>query len=215
MYTIVPISVFVLSRATALHLECSREDWYPGWSHKPVLVSSILTSAPNKRLTMLNKDDIWAANGHPKTSSLFKESCRWDDKPIMSLNGGDPTLPCLRDFFVPLVANDPTEVEFAEAVFNDLRYWLKLKEAKFMQPYLEEWRELADIKRKQMAFKALLDEVKTNGRSAATCARYIIEEPWKTSKSKKTEATKKRTTQKAVEPFSDDISRLQEQGYFN
>lgn len=160
---------------------------------------------------MFTKDDIWASNGHPKTSSLFTETCRYDDTPIMTLNGGNTNLPCLRELFVPLVVRDPTEATFAEAVFDDLRYWLKLQEAPWIQPYLKEWRAIADKKRKQIAFQALLTEIETQGRSAATCARYLIEEPWKGSKPS-TKKQVRKTTEEAITPFAEDLDRLKRDG---
>jgi hypothetical protein len=164
---------------------------------------------------MFKKEDLWASNGNAKTSSLFSEVCRPNDTPLLSLNGTSNDLPCLRDLFVPLVAQDPSEATFAEVVFNDLRYWAILREAKFIQAWLEEYRKLADIKRKQVAFKAIIDDITNPGsRTSTSSAKYILEEPWK-GNSKKAVESKKKTTQEAVSVFQEDVERLREHGFMN
>lgn len=162
-------------------------------------------------LSLFSEEQLWASNGLAKTNSLFSETARQGDTPIMSLNGGNKNLICLRDLYVPLVANDPSEVEFAEYVFGDLRYWLKLKSAVFMPKYLEEWSQLADVKRKQKAFAAIIREINENGRSAFTAAKYLIEEPWKPT-TKKSTNNKIKSADEAKSAFSEDIDRLEQQG---
>lgn len=165
-------------------------------------------------LSMFSKEQIWTSNNIPRTNSLFKETCRPGDVPIMSLTGGDESLPCLRTLYVNLTVDDPSEATFAETVFGDIRYWFKLREAKFMPAFLNEWREEADIKRKRKAFKAIIKEVEENGRSAFTAAKYLVEEPWK-GNTQKAKATKKATTKKALTAFDEDLERLTEEGLLN
>jgi hypothetical protein len=162
---------------------------------------------------IFTKEQLWASNGTAKTNSLFTETARPGDTPIASLNGNTtkPVL-CLRDFYVTLVAEDPSEVTFAETVFGDLRYWMKLKEAKFMPPYLEEWNAMADTIRKKLAFEAVIREIKEGGRSSFSAAKYIIEEPWKDKRNTKTRETSKKTTEDAHGFWKSDIERLKEDG---
>lgn len=161
---------------------------------------------------MFRRDQLYSHNNIPRTSSLFAETCRvGDDPPIMSLNGKDD-LPCLRDYYVALVSVDPSEASFAEAVFGDVRYWLYLREQPFFQKYLAEFRELASTKRKQMAFEAIIEDAKDKtSRTRVTSAKYLIEEPW-IPNTRRTKETKKKTTEAAVSPFKDDITRLREEG---
>jgi len=163
-------------------------------------------------LFCLKKEDLWTASGQPRTRSLFVETCIEGDKPVLSLRGNVAGYPCLRDVYVPLVAEDPSEVSFVEAVFDgDTRWWLRMKKAKWMQEFLVEWNELADIKRKQLAFEAIVREVRENGRSAFTAAKYLIEEPWK-GNTKEVKETKQKTTNEAANYFKEDFIRLKDEG---
>lgn len=162
---------------------------------------------------MFEKSQLWTNNGLPRTNSLFVEVSRPGDKPIMSLNGVNEDFPCLRDLYVAYVVDDPSEVVFAETVFNDVRYWLKLKSAAFMPKYLEEWDEIVQVKRKQKAFAAVFDEIESKGRSAFTAAKYLIEEQWRKDKNTKTAKQKASNTSKqALGLFSEDLERLREDG---
>jgi hypothetical protein len=161
-------------------------------------------------MAMFDREQFWTINGIPKTNSLFHETCRQGDQPIMSLHGGGG-LPSLRTYFVNLTTNDPSEYTFAETVFGDIRYWFRLRDAKFLVDLLPEWREEADMKRKQLAFKAIINEVENEGRSSFSAAKFLIDEPWKGQK-KEVKETRKKTTQKAVSVFDQDIERLKEEG---
>jgi basic membrane lipoprotein Med (substrate-binding protein (PBP1-ABC) superfamily) len=122
-------------------------------------------------------------------------------------------LPCLRELYVAHVVDDPSEVGFAEAVFNDVRYWMRLRKASFMEKPLKEWEEIVEAKRKQKAFKAVMNEVENEGRSCFSAAKYLIEESWKSDKN--TKVGKKRITETkktALDPFKDDLERLEERG---
>lgn len=162
------------------------------------------------------KDDLWSPHtNQPKTRSLFTETCIAGDNPKMTLNGGrdeHQNLPCLRDLFISLVVNDPSEVVFAETVFGEVNYWLRLRETKWMKEYLKDWRLVTDTKRKQKAFQAILAEIEEGGRSSFTAAKYLIEEPWKDKRKKEEAAVNKATTRAAADSFADDISRLKEDG---
>lgn len=163
-------------------------------------------------MTVLKKEELWTASGQPRTRSLFVETCIQGDEPVLSLRGNVSGYPCLRDFYVPAVALDPSESTFVDSVFDgDLRYWLRLKQSKWLEPFLEEWNQMADIKRKQLAFEAVIKEIRENGRSAFTAAKYLIEEPWKPS-DKETKETKKKTSSEASNFWKEDIARLKEDG---
>lgn len=161
---------------------------------------------------MFTKDQLWSSTGNPRTRSLFSETKKPGDEPIMTLNGGNKSLPCLRELYVPLVAEDPSEATFAETVFGDIRYWTKLREADFMESYLKEWNMIADIKRKQKAFEAIMDEVKSKGRSAFSAAKFLLDEPWKPN-DKETKEAKRKSTEEAYNPFKEDVERLKDEGF--
>jgi len=116
--------------------------------------------------------------------------------------------------------DDPSEVTFAEEVFGDLFFWQSLTEASFFKKHIEEWRLLASTVRKKEAFKAIINEVKTNGKSSFTAAKYLIEEPWKTGNAMERKRNKKLIADSAEAAFSDstiqsDLKRLKEEGIIN
>lgn len=155
-------------------------------------------------------DVLRSSNGVRKTRSLFKEVCKIDDVPVMSLSHNverlDSMVP-LRPIYLGMVVDDPTEYDFADYVFGDYTQWVQISESTWMKDYLDEWRMVADVQRKQKAFKALLSEIDKGGRNAYGAARFFIEEPWKA----KTQKVKvKESTEKAAGEFTSDIIRLQE-----
>lgn len=119
------------------------------------------------------------------------------------------TLISLRELYIKYCVDDPTEVTFVDAVFGDFAYWTALLKCKWLHPYLEEWKQEADVRRKSKAFKAVIKEVENNGRSAFSAAKFLITEPNK-PKTKESKETIKKTTEKAKEEYSEDIVRLQD-----
>lgn len=161
---------------------------------------------------MFSREELWTDNNIPRSASLFSETCRPGDKPIMSLKGGRDDIPCLRDLYIALVVNDPSEGTFAETVFGDVYFWTRLRKAGFLQPYLEEWKTVTDIKRKQKAFKAIIDEVENSGRSAFTAAKYLVEEPWLDKRDPENKKNAEKTSKVASNFYNEDVQRLKEQG---
>ncbi len=87
----------------------------------------------------------------------------------------------LYKLFLAHCVDDPTEMTFAQEVFGDISFWLKMQEDKFVRDHVIEWRHHCDLIRKQRAFKTLVEEVKNDGKFAFSAAKYLIEEPWKTA----------------------------------
>ena len=101
-----------------------------------------------------------------------------------------------------------------------LFFWQNLTESVFFRKHAEEWRFLAATKRKQLAFKAIVEEVKNNGKSSFTAAKYLIEEPWKTGNAMERKRNKKMVSDSADIAFNEstiqsDIKRLREDGVLN
>jgi hypothetical protein len=158
-------------------------------------------------MAVLDQSDMWAHNNVIKTSSVFVESCRDSDTPVMCLEKDRKGLPCLRTFYIQYCVEDASEVEFADAVFGDFQYWQQLKKAKWFLPYLEEWQEEVDVRRKSKAFKAIVKEVDEGGKNAITAAKFLIQEPYKG----RTVAARKKvskTTDTARGDFAADVIRL-------
>ena len=166
-------------------------------------------------MPLFSEDQFKVDNGRPRTSSLFKETAQYAQREavIATLTGKDKSLPCIKDIFIAMCVEDPTEVEFAEAVWGDVGYWMDLSSQEFLKPYLDEWRRECSIRRKQKAFKAIIKEADT-GKNPFVAAKYLIEEPW-LDKKPSTRRRTKETTKAAAAPFSEDIERLREQGLVN
>lgn len=160
---------------------------------------------------MFPKEMMFGSAGHMKTRSLFYETCLPTDEPFLSLKPQkDNMAPSLRDLFIELVTDDPSEATFAEAIFGDIRFWDNLCVCKWMEPHLVEWRRIADAKRKSKAFKVILSEIEEGGRSAFTAAKYLIEEPWKDKRKAK---VKEEVSQSATDGYNmikDDVARIKE-----
>lgn len=161
---------------------------------------------------MFPKEMTHSAMGKKKTQSLFVETARQGDEPFLSLrpqkNNGAVSL---RDLFIQYVVEDPSESVFAETVFGDYDFWLNLLECKWMEEHVLKWRKVTDAKRKALAFKAILEEVQTNGKSAFSAAKYLVEEPWK-GRTKETKAKVKESAEEGFSFVSEDFKRLKEQG---
>lgn len=166
-------------------------------------------------MAIVTRDQIWTPQNRIIFNSLILELRvgPHDFPAIFTVRGEKEGLISLRNLFVKYVVDDPTEMDFAEAVFGDTAYWLLARETKAIEPYLEEWRKEADVLRKRKAFKSIIKEVDEGGRSAFSAAKMLIEEPWK-GRSAKTRKQVKETTQEAFEKesYSQDFKRLQEQG---
>jgi hypothetical protein len=145
----------------------------------------------------VDRDQIYTTNNGLKVLCLIKELCKPTDTPIFTLRDEKEGYESLRTLFVSLTVEDPSEATFASVVFDDVGYWLKARENKILKPYVEEWREEADVKRKALAFNAIVHEVKTGGKSAFSAAKFLIEEPYKDKRTPKTKAQVQKTTEKA------------------
>jgi hypothetical protein len=128
----------------------------------------------------------------------------------------------LRQLFVQHTTEDPSEASFAEAVFGDVGYWVRVRELQEMKQLLPEWREEADVLRKSKAFQAVVSEVRNEGKNAFAAAKYLIEEPWKgkhlsPADGRKARANSKKTSVAAAESrgLTHDIERLKEDGFLN
>lgn len=167
-------------------------------------------------MAILSKDQMYTPQGVPKLATLIIELCqvrpvRDNDKAVFTLKDEKEGFVSLKRLFVSHVTQDPTEVTFAEVVFGDVGYWLRVRDHKELQGFLAKWREEAEIIRKSKAFQALVNEIENDGKSAFSAAKYLIEEPWKgTAKVKKEQS--KETTEKAYSFHSETLKRLEENG---
>lgn len=160
-------------------------------------------------MAMFTRDQLTGENNIRLTKSLFIDMGE-DPANIFTLRhetykGCVP----LRNLYLKYCVDDPSESTFAEEVFGDWHFWAKLREIGWFKAHLQEWREVADIKRKSIAFKYIVDEVKNDGRNGYQAAKLLLDEPWK-GKTKAARAAAAKTTAAAAEEHTDDIVRIKD-----
>ena len=84
----------------------------------------------------------------------------------------------LQQLFVKMVPNDPTEYEFAQAVFGSWNVWKGISEAPQIKPYVNHWRNEVVVKIKSQAIQAIAEEMKSNGRSSFSAAKLLLDKGW-------------------------------------
>lgn len=158
---------------------------------------------------MLTHDQMYNKSGVPQFLKLIIEfnwlRAQWDlNDAVFTIREQKDGYVSLKKLFVDHVVPDPSEATFAQVVFNDVGYWLRVRELKDLKPYIDAWRKEADVIRKSKAFKAMVEEVETNGKSAFSASKYLIEEPWK-GRSAQARKTSKETTEKAAKSVKLDF----------
>lgn len=76
--------------------------------------------------------------------------------------------------------NDPTEYEFAMAVFNSWEHWQFILQCKWFQPYITAWRAELEVKLRSEAF----NNVRAQAKARPDLAKWIAEGKWKPSDAK-------------------------------
>jgi hypothetical protein len=150
-------------------------------------------------------------NRIPRSASLVNETAKSTDKPIMTVSRVNEELPNLYELYFQYAVDDPTEVTFAEAIFGSVSFWLNFQKSAKLKPYIEEMRFIADAKRKEKAFRAVMKEVEKGGASGFQAAKFLITEPWK-GKTAAAKVKKKESTEKAFTSVKSDAQRLKESG---
>jgi len=168
-------------------------------------------------MALFTRDQLYGKRNTKYTKHLFHEFNPEGGLLNLSNEPKNDSIP-LRSIFIPMVAKDPTEVEFAEYVFGDYEFWeyLQRRSVSWIGPYLDDWRMKADVKRKSMAFNVIMQELQ-EGKSSYQAAKYLIEEPWKVKDSEDKRATRKKVRETAEQAFeesgvSEDLKRLRENG---
>lgn len=184
-------------------------------------------------MPLLQPTDYKTDGGVVRTKSLFHEYS-YDDTsfvvftlkdtgyflPSKSPEGedqgsGKELLPISR-LFVESTVQDPTEYSFAMEVFGSWEAWDKIRSGdRRLKAQIEKWRTEADVCRKSIAFKSVVEEAQ-GGKSAFSAAKYLIEETWAT-KGPDGRSARKKARETAEEAFersgtAEDIKRLREEG---
>lgn len=162
-------------------------------------------------MPLFSHEQLHSTQGHRLTRSLFKETAKGADQPVMTLaRYPKDDLVQLAPIFIEYVTEDPSEYEFALHVFGNFAHWKLIAESTWMQPYLEEWRMETDVRRKSSSFRRVYEEATSDGRSAYQAAKYLIEEPWKDKRNPKTQKAHQASNTKAAEGIKDDVLRMKD-----
>lgn len=151
-------------------------------------------------MSLFKKSQLYTNTNVFYTKRIFAD---FGDNPdnlcYLENNQNKKPLPVLRELYVSLTVNDPTEVTFVEEIFDgDFTWWFRLTGTAWFQKHLKEWKREADIKRKRKSFEAIVKEATGGGRNALQAARYLIDEPWKKSRTKAAIKEKEETTKAAL-----------------
>ena len=178
-------------------------------------------------MPLLQPSQYKSEQGVIRTKSLFYELCYENNEhAVFTLKEDEHqhpsgrTLVPISKIFIEMAVADPTDYNFSQAVFGSWAAWDKIRNSdKRLVVQIGAWRKEADVKRKSLGFKAVVEEVTLQGKSAFTAAKYLIESPWSTQGLKAADgrATRKKEQETAEEAFeragvSDDIQRLKDSG---
>ena len=177
-------------------------------------------------MPIFDTKQLKSQNGVVRTKSLFIETS-YDDPRfwIMTLKEhdqkvkGGKTLLSLPRLYVEYCTDDPSEYTLAQEVFGSWKVWSALANAdKRIQHAIGLARVEADVKRKSLAFREVIKDIKSGDASFQT-KKWIVDEPWKAPE-KATDGRKIRKKQTEVaqaafekEGLSEDLQRLKDEGY--
>ena len=157
------------------------------------------------------------SNGTIRTKSLFLELC-YDDSSaaIFTLKDDDHTykgkhFASLSKLYVSMVPSDPTEYQFAQAVFGSWNVWDTIKSSPMVNKEYQRWKKEAEIKVKSQAIQAIATEMKEGGRSSFSAAKLLLERGWleKTTATKAKRAVEeKEMNNEAIRLLGEDAQRL-------
>jgi len=157
---------------------------------------------------MFTKEQLYGDQGHPRTKSLFRE---FGGGPLSYSKHDTDGCINLRNIYISLCVDDPTEFVFAEEVFGDWSFWAHLRNISWMKAQVEEWQVVVEVERKSRAFKALVQDASDpKSRSRVASAKYLIEEPWKNKKDRDTKKQVEATASSAYDQSAKDLERIKE-----
>jgi len=119
-----------------------------------------------------------------RTMSLFREFYLSEMEPLWSLQDEDPqgTLPSLKNLYMEI--GDPTEYEFAMQAFGSYKHWLKIKAAKAIYKYIEDWPIELEVKLRSDGIRAIATEAQ-QAKNPFNAAKFLAKGEWKESASKR------------------------------
>ncbi len=171
-------------------------------------------------MPLFTMSQLKGPNGKCRTKSLFYELSYYDTTDVIfttkeqDITVKDKLYVSLQQLFINMVPNDPTEYEFAQAVFGSWDVWKTISEAPQLRPHVNQWRKEVVVKIKSQANQSIAEEMKTGGRSSFSAAKLLLDKGWldndTASQAKKKLQAKEREEEnkQALSILQDDAQRL-------
>lgn len=153
---------------------------------------------------------MWSSNGKFLGENLILELGWKADVAIYTISNvkseRNEGLTDLRELY--LSCEDPTEYEFALKAFGSWKAWKGMRNNKRVLPFLEEWREEAEIKLKSEMVSNMIS-LADEGAFQATKFVYDLGGKAQVGRPKKdTQARDKRIKEVVASEFADDLARM-------
>ncbi len=170
--------------------------------------------------TLFSLDQLKGVNGKGRTKSLFYELSYADPSDCLftlkeqDIEAHGKHYVSLQALYLALVPNDPTEYEFAQAVFGSWGIWQNISTSPVIKTHVARWRKEVEVKVKSEAIKAIAEEMKSGGRSSFSAAKLLLDKGWldkdNASQAKKKLQAKEEEDQnkQALSFLSEDAERL-------
>lgn len=107
---------------------------------------------------------------------------------------------------------DPTEIKFAEACFENYDHWVKVSECKWMVPFITRWREELDLRIRSKALANVMHiAADEHSKFSYEANKYLLSGQWKPSqKDPVGRPSKERIRQEAARLFNDEKDTLED-----
>lgn len=145
------------------------------------------------------------AQGRYRTQSLFLETNITTMDSVFTLKEYDHK-GCQSMKLLYLKAKDVTEYRAAMEILGSWQHWLKLVDAAWFQPYINEWRQELEVLLRSEAIEDLRKNSKDKSGKGSNAARWLAEGKWK--EKKKTKRDLDKWKEHLEEDTEEDAARL-------
>ena len=169
---------------------------------------------------MYTPEQLKGSNNKIRTKQLFYELSYMDPENALfttkeqDIEVRGKTYVSLKQLYLSMVPNDPTEYTFALTVFGSWHIWETISKSTLVKPYIKEWRSEVEVKIKSEAIQAIALEMRTQGRSSFTAAKLLLDKGWlekepaTAAKKKLMDKENEEQDRAALSMLSEDAERL-------
>lgn len=167
----------------------------------------------------LTHEQKYILKGKPRTQGLFLELSYTDTSNVIftlkyqdHVHHGNTYL-SLPKLFLSMVPDDPTEYDFAQAIFGEWDFWKLLSDSPKVKPYVEKWRREVDVILMSKGIKGIIEEAAEGGRSKFTAAKWLADKGWRAEtpqerKRKARDEEDREIETRAFDSVEEDLKRL-------